>query len=215
MNQHCPFCETGTTEVVSYTSTEKFGRKTVNVEGLLKLVCNHCHSETVSGDLHDHNLALFIAAEEATQGGVSPGLLRTLRENWDLTQSEASKLFGAGPSSFAKWESSQTKLSTPAALLIQLASRFPEVVPYLAQLADMRLKLRTEKHEPINSATSHQPNYETVRLTIDVQNNWIRSNTKLTSQLPLTTSINQSNWGTADFSRASNNEQYSLDPVAA
>ena len=145
MNQHCPFCETGTTEVVSYTSTEKFGRKTVEVEGLLKLVCNHCHSETVSGDLHDHNLALFIAAEEGTQGGVSPGLLRTLRENWDLTQSEASKLFGAGPSSFAKWESSQTKLSTPAALLIQVASRFPEVVPYLAQLAKVQLNINSVK----------------------------------------------------------------------
>jgi HTH-type transcriptional regulator/antitoxin MqsA len=145
MNQHCPFCETGTTEVVSYTSTEKFGRKTVEVEGLLKLVCNHCHSETVSGDLHDHNLALFIAAEEGTQGGVSPGLLRTLRENWDLTQSEASKLFGAGSSSFAKWESSQTKLSTPAALLIQVASRFPEVVPYLAQLADVQLNINSVK----------------------------------------------------------------------
>jgi putative zinc finger/helix-turn-helix YgiT family protein len=145
MSQTCPFCETGTTEVVSYTSTEKFGRKSVNVEGLLKLVCNHCHSETVSGDLHDHNLALFIAAEEGTQGGVSPGLLRTLRENWDLTQSEASKLFGAGPSSFAKWESSQTKLSTPAALLIQVASRFPEVVPYLAQLAKVQLNINSVK----------------------------------------------------------------------
>lgn len=145
MSPACPFCETGTTEVVSYTSTEKFGRKTFEVEGLLKLVCNHCHSETVSGDLHDHNLALFIAAEEGTQGGVSPGLLRTLRENWDLTQSEASKLFGAGPSSFAKWESSQTKLSTPAALLIQVASRFPEVVPYLAQLAKVQLNINSVK----------------------------------------------------------------------
>jgi len=146
MSQTCPFCETGTTEVVSYTSTEKFGRKSVNVEGLLKLVCNHCHSETVSGDLHDHNLALFIAAEEATQGGVSPGLLRTLREQWDLTQSEASKLFGAGPSSFAKWESSQTKLSMPSALLIQVASQFPEeVMPYLAQLANVQLNINSVK----------------------------------------------------------------------
>jgi len=102
MSQACPFCETGTTVVVSYTSTEKFGRKTVNVEGLLKLVCNHCHSETVSGDLHDHNLALFIAAEEGTQGGATSGLLRALRENGDLTQSEASKSFGAGSSFFAK-----------------------------------------------------------------------------------------------------------------
>ena len=131
--------------MVSYTSTEKFGRKTLEVKGLLKLVCNHCHSETVSGDLHDHNLALFIAAEEGTQGSVSPGLLRTLRENWDLTQSEASKLFSAGPSSFAKWESSQTKLSTPAALLIQVASRFPEVVPYLAQLANVQLNINSVK----------------------------------------------------------------------
>ena len=152
MTQHCPFCETGTTEVVGYTSTEKFGRKTVNVEGLLKLVCNHCHSETVSGDLHDHNLALFIAAEEGTQGGVSPGLLRTLREQWDLTQSEASKLFGAGPSSFAKWESSQTKLSMPSALLIQVASQFPEVIPYLAQLTGMKFKKESNNVKKIDFA---------------------------------------------------------------
>ncbi len=201
MNQHCPFCETGTTEVVGYTSTEKFGRKTVEVEGLLKLVCNHCHSETVSGDLHDRNLALFIAAEEGTQGGVSPGLLRTLRENWDLTQSEASKLFGAGPSSFAKWESSQTKLSTPAALLIQVASRFPEVVPYLAQLADVHVK-----------STS---TYETVSLTINAKNSQDFSNRKLTSHSLLSNLINKCSWSSAEISEASNNEQYFPNPVAA
>jgi DNA-binding transcriptional regulator YiaG len=115
--------------------------------------CNHCHSETVSGDLHDHNLALFIAAEEGTQGGVSPGLLRTLREQWDLTQSEASRLFGAGPSSFAKWESSQTKLSMPSALLIQVASQFPEVVPYLAKLAKVQLNINSVKSK---SETGHK-----------------------------------------------------------
>lgn len=96
----CPFCQTETTEAVTYSSDIKFGRRTINVAGLKKAVCTSCGSESVSAQMHDENLDLILKAEESTQGAVTPGLLRALREQWNLTQVEASKLFGAGKSSW-------------------------------------------------------------------------------------------------------------------
>lgn len=170
MNNCCPFCQTGSTVVVTYSSDMKFGRKTAHVTGLKKAVCSSCASESVPAQMHDENLDLILKAEESTQGAVSTGLLRTLREQWNLTQVEASKLFGAGKSSFAKWESQQTKLSTPTALLIQVACHIPEVVPYLAKLSNVEI---ASHKNTAYANVSHQLNtgaYETVYLTDAAQN---------------------------------------------
>jgi DNA-binding XRE family transcriptional regulator len=75
-------------------------------------------------------------------------MLRNLRETWSLTQTEASKLFGAGKSAFAKWESGQSKLSTPTALLIQVAVHNSLVMPYLAKLANVELDPGNEVKKP-------------------------------------------------------------------
>ena len=82
-----------------------------------------------------------------------------------------------------------------------LASRFPEVVPYLAQLADVHVK-----------STS---TYETVSLTINAKNSQDFSNRKLTSHSLLSNLINKCSWSSAEISEASNNEQYFPNPVAA
>ncbi len=201
MNNRCPFCQTGNTEVVTYSSDIKFGRRTINVTGLKKYVCTHCASESVPAQMHDENLDLILKAEEATQGAVSTGLLRLLREQWSLTQVEASKLFGAGKSSFAKWESAQTKMSTPTALLIQVASHIPEVVPYLAKLANVEIA----SHKNTTDANaSHQRDtvaYETVSLSTQVHNGEVLSrHTSLPKQAP-----------TRQFFRAENNRWTKVD----
>lgn len=135
----CPFCEVGKTEEVTFAETVKVGRKSVAVEGLRKRVCPACHSESVPGHLHDANLDLIEAAQSRVTGQVPVSALRALRERWELSQKTASKIFGAGASSFGKWESGQANMSTPAALLIKVALEFPQVVRYLAKLAGVSL----------------------------------------------------------------------------
>lgn len=161
----CPFCEVGKTEEVTFAETVKVGRKSVAVEGLRKRVCPACHSESVPGHLHDANLDLIEAAQSRVTGQVPVSALRALRERWELSQKTASKIFGAGPSSFGKWESGQANMSTPSALLVKVALQFPQVVGYLAKLAGVPLG---------DAATSSMPAafgaYETVHLSQEAMN---------------------------------------------
>jgi putative zinc finger/helix-turn-helix YgiT family protein len=211
----CPFCQTETTEAVTYSSDIKFGRRTINVAGLKKAVCTSCGSESVSAQMHDENLDLILKAEESTQGAVTPGLLRALREQWNLTQVEASKLFGAGKSSFAKWESAQTKLSTPTALLLQVASHIPEVVPYLAKLSKVEIK---SHRNTVYANVSNQLNtgaYETIHLTTEAQNGEVFwRNTSFPKYLAISSTIKakKSKWVNAEVTEAA---RYNEDLVEA
>lgn len=136
----CPVCGEGHLEPVAYSECVKVGRRTVQVAGLMKSVCSSCGSSLVPPDAQAHNLSTMESALMQTQGAVTGGFLRKLRETWGLSQREASRAFGAGESSFAKWESGQTRLSTPAALLVQVALKVPGVMPYLAYLAGVRIR---------------------------------------------------------------------------
>ncbi len=140
---HCSYCNSTNAAIVEYSESFKVGRKQLEVSGMKKVFCADCQSESIPLDLLEHNQELFVAAEAAATKLVTPGSLKELRDMWGLSQKEASKIFGAGLSSFGKWESNQTNMSTPAALLIKVAYNIPEVVPYLSQLANVELKQDT------------------------------------------------------------------------
>lgn len=137
---HCDVCGAASAKVVSYTEKLKIGRRAISVLGLQKLVCPECGGESVPLEWIDQNSALFLAAENAHRDLVTRGAFRKFREQWGLTQQDASKLFGAGASAFAKWESGQSNISTPSALLFKSADRFPEVCVYLAESAQVALR---------------------------------------------------------------------------
>lgn len=147
MKHICPYCEVGELSTVPYTETVKAGRRTVEVAGLLKLVCAHCGEESVPVEMYDRNTKVVEGALAATPAAVSRGLLRRLRETWGVSQRDASRLFGAGASAFAKWESGQARMSEPAALLVQCALNVPGVMTYLATLAHLDIRLGTHLHK--------------------------------------------------------------------
>lgn len=147
MKHICPFCEVGEMTRVAYTDTVKAGRRSVQVPGLLKLVCAECGEESVPAQVYDRNSKVVEEALAATSAAVSRGLLRRLRETWDVSQRDASRLFGAGESAFAKWESGQARMSEPSALLVQCALNVPGVMEYLASLAKIALSAQTHVHK--------------------------------------------------------------------
>jgi putative zinc finger/helix-turn-helix YgiT family protein len=140
MSYFCPFCETGTLTSVQYTEHVKAGRRVVEVPGLTKMICAECESESIPSEVYEANSEIVRSALVAQRGAITRGALRRFREIWGVTQRQASVLVGAGVSSFAKWESGQAHLSTPAALLVQCALRYPSVVEYLADLAEVKLE---------------------------------------------------------------------------
>ncbi len=133
----CAVCDSEDTEVILFADRIKAGRKVVTVHGLRKLACHDCGAELVPEEFHDSNLELMREAIATTKAAVTPSALRTFRTDWDLSQREASKVFGAGSASFGKWESGQSVPSTPTALLLQCAMRFPQVLIYLAALSSV------------------------------------------------------------------------------
>ncbi|ALV08250.1 type II TA system antitoxin MqsA family protein [Roseateles depolymerans] len=140
MSLNCPFCEADALTTVTYTHAVKAGRRTVQVPGCLQMVCGHCGEAVVPLSLYDLNHKRIEAALAQTPAAVSRGLLKRLRETYDLSQREASRLFGAGEAAFAKWESGQSDMSDPAALLVQCALEVPGVVEHLAKLAGVPLQ---------------------------------------------------------------------------
>jgi putative zinc finger/helix-turn-helix YgiT family protein len=147
MKHVCSFCEVGELSPVVYTHTVKAGRRTVEVPGLSKMVCGHCDEESVPLEMYARNAKLVEAALATTPAAVSRALLKTLRETFELSQRDASKLFGAGEAAFAKWESGQSDMSDPAALLVQCALHVPGVMEYLARLWKVEL--------PVQAAVRH------------------------------------------------------------
>jgi len=135
----CVFCDSGNVSEVIYQNKVNVGRRRVDVNGFRKSVCGDCLSEFYSLAQIDSNKALIEATTRDRPGVVFPGLIRGLRDEWNLTQRQAAQLFGAGANSVAKWETGQSP-SGPAALLIQCALYVPGVMEYLCKLADLEVK---------------------------------------------------------------------------
>lgn len=152
MKNICSFCEIGVLTSVIYAGAVKAGRRSVEVSGLQKMVCAHCEEESIPLDIYGQNAKLVEAALAATPAAVSRGLLKTLRETFEVSQRDASKMFGAGDTAFAKWESGQTNMSDPAALLVQCALHVPGVMDYLAKLAKIEIACHANLRTSLPSA---------------------------------------------------------------
>ncbi len=139
MSLTCPFCEADALTTVTYTHALKAGRRTIHVPDCQQMTCGNCGESVVPLPMYDQNHQRIEAALAQTPAAVSRGLLKRLRETYDLSQRDASRLFGAGDGAFAKWESGQSDMSDPAALLVQCALHVPGVMEHLAKLAGIPL----------------------------------------------------------------------------
>lgn len=137
----CPFCDGGRMHEQTYAIAVRAGRRSIAAQGLRHAVCDRC-GESVENRTHTaHNAAVLQAAQnQDVVASVDATLLRTLRERHDLTQRSASRLFGAGESSFAKWESGQSAMSTPTALLLRCALEVPGVMEHIAAMRGESLR---------------------------------------------------------------------------
>ena len=140
MKHICSYCEVGETSQVVYNQTVKVGRRSVDVQGLSKVVCGHCGEESVPLEMYDRNAELVERALARTPAELAQALLPRLREKWAVSQRDASLLMGAGVSAFGKWESGQTRMSDPAALLVHCALHVPGVMEHLATLVGVELR---------------------------------------------------------------------------
>lgn len=139
-SNQCPHCVDGIVSEETYAKTVKRGRRSVDVKGLKRYTCGSCAGHYVTRvQLRENNRLIEDASNEEVATCVSPADLKALRARCEFTQKAASHWFGAGSSSFAKWESGQSAMSAPAALLVRCAIDIPEVMPYLISLQSNEL----------------------------------------------------------------------------
>ncbi len=152
----CPFCEDGQMSEASYVSVVRSGRRQLDIDGLLHHICDRCAQSLTDRRQMAHNRAVMQAAQERdVVASIDTTFLQTLRQQHDLTQRAASRLFGAGDSSFAKWESGQSKVSTPTALLLRCAAEVPGVIDHLAMLHGESSHRAASPEAPAPAAERH------------------------------------------------------------
>jgi len=114
----------------------------ITAEGLLCDYCEACNLEMTSPEQVDHNAKVirnaFIAERERVkreQNMLTGAEIRRIREFLGITQKQASRIFGGGPTAFAKYEAEDIVQSAGMDKLIRLSSEIPAAAEWLFERA--------------------------------------------------------------------------------
>jgi HTH-type transcriptional regulator/antitoxin MqsA len=90
--------------------------------------CENCDDGVLEGgDNAFHDAALHEIMARAKGSPISPLTVRAAREAVGLSQREAGRVFGGGPTAFYKYESAKSVPSVGMATLLRLALQHPEL----------------------------------------------------------------------------------------
>jgi putative zinc finger/helix-turn-helix YgiT family protein len=151
----CRYCGEGKMVEQTFSRKIKSGRAMLSVEGLLKWQCSTCASEMTDARQFECNADSIELAEKRSSGYVTVGMLREFREQYSLSQRDASKLIGAGDGAFGKYEAG-ARLSAPTAKLIRAALAIPDVVKMLAHEEGFELPIVKKSHSNYDFDSSIQ-----------------------------------------------------------
>ncbi|EPJ8753410.1 type II toxin-antitoxin system MqsA family antitoxin [Pseudomonas putida] len=115
----CPVCGEGCLEETGYDRTIEYNGIRGAVRNLISQ-CDTCGCEQLTPSQQRHNRRALIAFHKKCDNRLSSSEVRTARKKMNLTQVEASQLFGGGKSAFAKYESDDVCQSEAMDKLIRL-----------------------------------------------------------------------------------------------
>jgi HTH-type transcriptional regulator/antitoxin MqsA len=131
----CGNCERGTLHVSSGNESFQFRNAKLNVLDYEFSTCDHCSAEIVTADQFKRNVQRIADAKRAHLGLLSSNQIRSVRKRFDLSQADASKLFGGGPNVFAKYETGEVLQSESKDKLFRLVMDRPDLINDLRRLA--------------------------------------------------------------------------------
>ncbi|WP_084168204.1 type II toxin-antitoxin system MqsA family antitoxin [Paraburkholderia acidipaludis] len=146
----CPHCGSTEASPANYSDALEFRGLVLDLEGLSASVCAKCGQRWFTEEQTQANHALMKEAYAEKReylrkqlGLLSGGDIERLRMLFDLTQREASELFGGGPKSFNKYESGEVLQSQAMDKLLRLAAHFgDEAIAALKHPKDFGESLR-------------------------------------------------------------------------
>lgn len=90
--------------------------------------CDTCDDGVLDGDDNEyHDAALHEVMARAKNSPISPLMIRGAREAVGVSQREAGRIFGGGPTAFYKYETAKSVPSESMANLLRLALERPEL----------------------------------------------------------------------------------------
>jgi len=103
----------------------------VRVDGLECYVCELCGADPVFPDQIRRNERRIADAKRRSDGRMTGDEVRAVREQFGLSQQEASELFGGGVNAFSKYERGAVLQSVAMDRLLKVAAFYPFVLDFL------------------------------------------------------------------------------------
>ncbi|WP_186810983.1 type II TA system antitoxin MqsA family protein [Xanthomonas arboricola] len=100
--------------------TIEYGECTLVVRGLHYGLCDYCAEEVVLPKHRKLNAIIYSDAKKESEGLLSCDAVKRMRENWGLSQHDASAVFGGGLNAFSKYERGEIVHSKSMDLLMRV-----------------------------------------------------------------------------------------------
>lgn len=153
MNQYpslCPMCDEGQLIEHIHERQDEIDGYGFTIRGLVHSLCDHCGEYIVAPEQSRQNKrtiteARYQATVERDQAErLSPPDILRIRKELGITQAQAARVFGGGPSAFSKYEHGDVAPSEGMERLLHLADRVPEAANWLLRRAGLPAKHRME-----------------------------------------------------------------------
>jgi HTH-type transcriptional regulator/antitoxin MqsA len=116
----CPICGEGSLHLEQLEDETTYKGTTKDIP-LYISVCDVCEVEQAGAEEMKLNKRAMIAFKKQVDGLLSGDQVRKMRENWDIDQRQAAKIFGGGPVAFSKYENDEVMQSEGMDKLLRLA----------------------------------------------------------------------------------------------
>jgi HTH-type transcriptional regulator/antitoxin MqsA len=152
----CPLCGSQKFyERDDHAYSFKQGRKTHIVDHLKHHACDDCDFSIFTPQQQDFNNQRVQDFQACLEDFISPAQVLALREKYLITQTDANKIFGGGPTAFSKYERGVT---SPSAGIARQMLRALESEDFMYQLADnCGVKLGIERRTHKNTGLEALP----------------------------------------------------------
>lgn len=142
MNHSCPVCAIGFLAQQEETISIDYNNKKLPVRRLTDL-CSSCGTSMVSPVQLRLNSRAIQRAKNVVDGLLVGSEIRTFRLKYRLEQSEAARLFGGGPTAFAKYEVDEIAHNLSMDRLLRLCMDQPSLIISLATKYGIELRRET------------------------------------------------------------------------
>lgn len=130
----CPICGEGRLHTLALTNAVEYKGQHASIP-LLMTECDACGSEQAGQEEARANKRAMMAFRKQVDGLLSGAEIRALRDQLEISQAQAARIFGGGPVAFSKYENDDVAQSESMDKLIRVAGAIPAAFCWLANTA--------------------------------------------------------------------------------